>query len=308
MGPDETVSKFCAAAQLLQQWCLAKYEQREMDDSILVDVRVPHRSPLAGHELKTFLAQEEAKRHYQKQQEEKRAMLREVEIAKGQLRLGEDEPTSTSTMAGTTTGMAGEASQGSSAAAANLATSGTSSSAAAAVKGRPTKKSRFDSSLFLKFSKPLHCKFVVSLCVVWYIIFHRPGYKLNRCTDIVLIVFPSLFLALPKLQTWTIVVTFQVREEAVGVGQSDSTAKYGIGESIGRAGEVLEDDYGIAVKPERFTDIVSGVDPSKFVGGTGRIGEEVMRRGFGYSAAGGPGGKSGGAGGGGNNANDVSSH
>ena len=50
-------------------------------------------------------------------------------------------------------------------------------------------------------------------------------------------------------------VTFEVREEAVGVGQSDSIAKYGIGESIGRSGEVLEDDYGIAVKPDRFTDM-----------------------------------------------------
>jgi hypothetical protein len=45
---------------------------------------------------------------------------------------------------------------------------------------------------------------------------------------------------------------------------------------------VLEDDYGIAVLPERFTDIVSGVDPSKFAGGSGRIGEDVARRGFGF--------------------------
>lgn len=80
-------------------------------------------------------------------------------------------------------------------------------------------------------------------------------------------------------------MTFEVREEVVGVGQSDTTAKYGIGESIGRVNEVLEDDYGIAVKPERFTDIVSGVDPSKFTGGTGRIGEDVVRRGFGYAGA-----------------------
>lgn len=79
-----------------------------------------------------------------------------------------------------------------------------------------------------------------------------------------------------------VAVTFEIREEAVGLGQSDSTAKYGIGESVGRSGEVLEDDYGIAVLPERFTDIVSGVDPSKFAGGSGRIGEDVMRRGFGY--------------------------
>jgi Cleavage and polyadenylation factor 2 C-terminal len=36
------------------------------------------------------------------------------------------------------------------------------------------------------------------------------------------------------------------------------------------------------VQHDRFTDIVSGVDPSKFAGGSGRIGEEVLRRGFGY--------------------------
>jgi Cleavage and polyadenylation factor 2 C-terminal len=77
-------------------------------------------------------------------------------------------------------------------------------------------------------------------------------------------------------------VTFEVREEAVGIGQDDAVAKYGIGESVGRAGDVTEDDYGISVQHDRFTDIVSGVDPSKFAGGSGRIGEEVTRRGFGY--------------------------
>lgn len=81
-------------------------------------------------------------------------------------------------------------------------------------------------------------------------------------------------------------VTFEVREEAAGIGQPDSTAKYGIGESVGRSGEILEDDYGIAVQHERFTDIVSGVDPSKFAGGSGRIGDEVIRRGFGYGVDG----------------------
>lgn len=50
-------------------------------------------------------------------------------------------------------------------------------------------------------------------------------------------------------------MTFEVREEAVGIGQPDSIAKYGIGESIGKAGEVLEDDYGIAVEADRFMDI-----------------------------------------------------
>lgn len=83
-------------------------------------------------------------------------------------------------------------------------------------------------------------------------------------------------------------MTFEVREEAVGIGQPDSTAKYGIGESVGRSGEILEDDYGIAVIPERFVDIVTGVDPSKFACGTGRIGEEVLRRGFGFGVDGRP--------------------
>ncbi len=83
-------------------------------------------------------------------------------------------------------------------------------------------------------------------------------------------------------------MTFEVREEAVGIGQPDSVAKYGIGESVGRSGEVLEDDYGIAVKAESFVDIVTGVDPTKFAGGTGRIGEEVLRRGLGFGSDGKP--------------------
>lgn len=176
LGPDQQASKYCAAAQLLQQWCLAKWERREMDDSIFIDVQVPHRTPLAGQELKAFLAQEEAKRIYQKKQEEQQAMLREVEIAKGQLRLGEDEATlsatttsnsnaSTNIMGGAITAKSssiGASSTG------NVAVSTLSSSSTSAanksnamsttLKGRPKKKSRFDSSLFLKFSKPLHCE------------------------------------------------------------------------------------------------------------------------------------------------------
>lgn len=76
-------------------------------------------------------------------------------------------------------------------------------------------------------------------------------------------------------------MTFSVREEAVGIGQPDSIAKYGIGESVGQS-NVLEDDYGISVKPEAFVDIVTGVDPSKFAGKSGRIGEEVNKRGLGF--------------------------
>lgn len=78
---------------------------------------------------------------------------------------------------------------------------------------------------------------------------------------------------------------FEIREEAPGIGQADT--QYAMDD--GRASQVLEDDYGIAVQPERFTDIVSGVDPSKFAGGSGRIGEEVLRRGFGYAGVDGKG-------------------
>lgn len=85
-------------------------------------------------------------------------------------------------------------------------------------------------------------------------------------------------------------MTFSVREEAVGIGQPDSVAKYGIGESVGRSGEVLEDDYGIAVRAESFVDIVTGVDPSRFAGRSGRIGEEVTRRGLGFGGDGRPAG------------------
>lgn len=90
-------------------------------------------------------------------------------------------------------------------------------------------------------------------------------------------------------------MTFEVREEAVGIGQPDSIAKYGIGESIGQ-GDVIEDEYGIAVKPETFVDIVTGVDPSKYSSGgangpgkkSGRIGDDVLKRGLGFGSDGRP--------------------
>ncbi len=85
-------------------------------------------------------------------------------------------------------------------------------------------------------------------------------------------------------------VTFEVREEAVGIGQPDSIAKYGIGESVGQGGDVIEDDYGISVKSESFVDIVTGVDPSKYTsgGGSGRIGDDVLKRGLGFGSDGRP--------------------
>eukprot|EP00934_Nitzschia_sp_Nitz4_P004338 Nitzschia sp. Nitz4//scaffold138_size62050//1928//4771//NITZ4_006381-RA/size62050-processed-gene-0.43-mRNA-1//1//CDS//3329535746//4328//frame0 len=218
--PKANVSKYSTAFQLLQRWCQAKLEDREMEDSVQVDVLVPRRAPLAGPELKQFLESEEAARLSRRKQEEQAALLREVELAKGRLRLEEDG-------------------------------AGKEEEASAKKRNlnlkymRPSKKSRFDSSLFLKFSKPLH-------------------------------------------------LTFEVREDAVGIGQKDSTAKFGIGET-GNS-EVVDDDYGIAVVPEHFVDIVTGVDPSKFAGGSGRIGENVLRRGFGFQGdANQESGKSGGA-------------
>ncbi|GAX14644.1 cleavage and polyadenylation specificity factor subunit 2 [Fistulifera solaris] len=196
----EKTSPWTAAGQLMCAWTQAKREGREMDDSIKVDVLVPHRSPLTGEEMKRFLESEEQARIMAQQEEEKRAMLREVELAKGQLRLGDDEP-EVKVVSNVATAL------------------------------RPKKKSRFDSTLFLKFSKPLH-------------------------------------------------LTFDLQEDVAGIGQPDSVPQYGIGESIGRSGEIFEDDYGIAVQSERFIDIVAGVDPSKFAGG--RLGDDVARRGFGY--------------------------
>jgi len=128
LSPDSKLSEYSTAAQLLMHWCRAKLEGREMDDVVQVDVLVPSRAPLAGNELKVFLAEEEEARQGKIAEEKKKALLEEVELAKGQLRLGEDE---TATEKKAPTPMASN---------------------------RPKKKSRFDSTLFLKFSKPLHCK------------------------------------------------------------------------------------------------------------------------------------------------------
>jgi len=199
-----------------------------MADVVVVDALVRHRVPLTGAELKAFQTKEDATRKAQKQAQEQQAMLREVESAKASLRLGEETAagnTSATITATNTTQMQLQQS--------NNNNKGVRKATTKTVfkYQRPKKKSRFDSSLFLKFSKPLH-------------------------------------------------LTFEVREEAVGIGQDDSTARFGIGESVGRSG-VMEDEYGIPVIAERFTDIVTGMDPSKFASGSGRIGEEVSRRGFG---------------------------
>jgi hypothetical protein len=140
--PEDEASEYTTSYQLLRHWCKAKLEHREMEDSVEVDVLVPRRAPLAGPELKLFLEQEEAARLSKRKQEEEQAMLREVELAKGRLRLGEDQQQQQQ--------QAPPASSAESKAA--IAKSPKYTYAA-----RPKKKSRFDSTLFLKFSKPLHC-------------------------------------------------------------------------------------------------------------------------------------------------------
>lgn len=203
--PKANASKFTAAYQLLHYWCQAKLQGREMDDSIDVDVLVPRRAPLTGIELAQFLELEEQARLSKRKQEEQAAMLRQVELAKGRLRLGEQEKEEQHRRQQVVQNP-------------NLKFL------------RPKKKSRFDSSLFLKFSKPLH-------------------------------------------------LTFVVKEDAVGIGQTDAALTMG---EMTSNENIAEDDYGIAVQPDHFVDIVTGVDPSKFAGGSGRIGEEVLRRGFGF--------------------------
>lgn len=219
---DKRVSEYSTAAQLMMHWCSAKLEEREMDDAVQVDVLVPTRAPLAGNELKEFLAREEQARQVKIAQEKEKALLAEVEIAKGELRLGEDD----------TTAVASET------AVAKKAPTPMAST-------RPKKKSRFDSTLFLKFSKPLHCTFASFFWLLF----------IDCCL--------SRHCYLILLLSFRTAVTFDVREEAVGISLADSTAKHGVGESVGRSGEVLEDDYGIAVNKSHFHDISSGVDLSR---------------------------------------------
>lgn len=160
LPPDLQVSEYSTAAQLVSHWCRAKLEEREMEDSIQVDVLVPHRAPLGGNELKMFLAQEEEARQAQKAADERRAMLQQVELAKGQLRLGEDDTT----------------------AGANESGASKSKPTQTARSNRPKKKSRFDSTLFLKFSQPLHRKFLCAYSVQW--IFDRSAQR-NFITDLI---------------------------------------------------------------------------------------------------------------------------
>ncbi len=140
------LSEFSTSGQLLLKWCEAKAADVEMEDVVECDVLIPKRAALAGVELQSFLEREEETRRKKKAEEERLAMLREVELAKGRLRLTQNEESMPSKI--------GESTDNSSKS--KLHASETKESSAAL--SRPKKKSRFDANLFLKFSKPCHSK------------------------------------------------------------------------------------------------------------------------------------------------------
>ena len=149
LGEHQKRSSWTTAGQLLTAWCEAQLQNQEMDDCITVDVNVPVRAPLQGLELQQFGAREEAQRRVRLEEAQKRALLEEVEFARGQLKLGdggaEDGITTTSTNTSTSAMTTKSISAG-------------STTAQSRTVARPRKKSRFDSALFIKFSKPLHCE------------------------------------------------------------------------------------------------------------------------------------------------------
>lgn len=159
LAPSD-VSTYTAASQLLYQWCVAKASGEEMADEIGIDTYVPHRAPLAGPELKAFLAAEEEERRMKKAEAEKKAMMQEIELARGRLRLGED----------TEGGGGGEAKSKETTAGAPVSNASggreLTTGSGAMSPTRPRKKSRFNQDLFIKFSKPVHSKH----CPCWIIV------------------------------------------------------------------------------------------------------------------------------------------
>ena len=154
LQPD-SISAYTTASQLLYHWCAAKASGTEMPDEVVVDVHVPHRAPLKGSELQAFLAEEEKEVRSRKAEMEERAMMKEIELARGRLRLGagDGEETAVIKATGTIEGMVGQTTVGEARKASTL-----SSNTTVSVGGttRPKKRSRFDQNLFIKFSKPLH--------------------------------------------------------------------------------------------------------------------------------------------------------
>ena len=149
IGPPltlDSVSNYTTSSQLLYQWCAAKAANEEMPDEVLVDAYVPHRAPLRGVELQEFLAEEEREVRLKKAEMEHLTMMKEIELARGRLRLGVGDADETTTVSGVSNNTT--PSTGVTATMASSTTTTTSS--------RPKKKSRFDQALFIKFSKPVH--------------------------------------------------------------------------------------------------------------------------------------------------------
>ena len=161
LQPD-SISAYTTASQLLYQWCVAKASGTEMPDEIIVDVNVPHRAPLKGMELQAFLAEEDREMRSRQAEMEEKAMMKEIELARGRLRLGGgdgEEAAVTNTTPGTSDTIGGGNKTNAGGSSAGLSTSGktaASSSGGLVSSSRPKKKSRFDQKLFIKFSKPVH--------------------------------------------------------------------------------------------------------------------------------------------------------
>jgi cleavage and polyadenylation specificity factor subunit 2 len=176
LQPD-SISAYTTASQLLYQWCVAKASGTEMPDEILVDVNVPHRAPLKGLELQAFLAEEDREMRSRQAEMEEKAMMKEIELARGRLRLGagDGEEAMVTIAPGTSDTGGGGSKTNAGGSSASLSTSG--KTAASSIGGlvsssRPKKKSRFDQKLFIKFSKPVHselsCLFLPhSFPVIW---------------------------------------------------------------------------------------------------------------------------------------------
>jgi cleavage and polyadenylation specificity factor subunit 2 len=161
IGPPLTpdlVSNYTTSSQLLYQWCAAKAANEEMPDEVLVDAYVPHRAPLRGVELQEFLAEEEREVRLKKAEMEHLTMMKEIELARGRLRLGVGDADETTTTSGTS-----NTATTSSAVAATTASATTTTTSS-----RPKKKSRFDQALFIKFSKPVHSESVIHLVHVLF--------------------------------------------------------------------------------------------------------------------------------------------
>ena len=121
---------------MLRAYCEAKMRKEELADEILVDVWCRTQRPLEGAELGEYHRQQESRKAQRAKQQQEQELLAQVQVAKGQLRLEEEET------------LVGGAKAGSS----------DKRQLSAQARTRPRKKSRFDQKLFLKFSKPLYSK------------------------------------------------------------------------------------------------------------------------------------------------------